>query len=121
MNIFRNVLDVLPGWPWPRPVKSKTAKDQQHHLILANESLRALLEDDQIPESIRTEMRAEFSAIESLSRKLTLEEIHIAVFGRVSVGKSSVLNALLGESRFSTSPLHGETKVSEKSSVSPKI
>ena len=31
------------------------------------------------------------------------------MLGRVSVGKSSVLNALIGEQRFSTSALHGET------------
>ena len=42
--------------------------------------------------------------------KLEHGHIHIAVFGRVSVGKSALLNALLGEQRFSTSPLHGETQ-----------
>ncbi len=42
--------------------------------------------------------------------KLEHGHLHIAVFGRVSVGKSSLLNALLGEARFNTSPLHGETK-----------
>ena len=55
-------------------------------------------------------MEAEFQAIEDLSRKLNQGEIHISAFGRVSVGKSSVLNALLGEALFSTSPLHGETR-----------
>jgi len=42
--------------------------------------------------------------------KLEQGHIHIAVFGRVGVGKSALLNALLGEPRFSTSPLHGETR-----------
>jgi small GTP-binding protein len=42
--------------------------------------------------------------------KLEQGHIHIAAFGRVSVGKSATLNALLGEQRFSISPLHGETK-----------
>ncbi len=42
--------------------------------------------------------------------KLENSHIHIAVFGRVGVGKSALLNALLGEKRFSTSPLHGETR-----------
>jgi len=42
--------------------------------------------------------------------KLEHSHIHIAVFGRVSVGKSSLLNALIGEQRFSTSVLHGETR-----------
>jgi len=45
--------------------------------------------------------------------KLEHDHIHIAVMGRVSVGKSSVLNALIGEQRFSTSALHGETRQNE--------
>ena len=36
--------------------------------------------------------------------------LHIAVLGRVSTGKSSLRNALVGEPRFSVSPLHGETR-----------
>ena len=36
--------------------------------------------------------------------------VHVAVLGRVSVGKSSLLNALLGREVFSVSPLHGETQ-----------
>ncbi|HQC73074.1 MAG TPA: GTP-binding protein, partial [Candidatus Competibacteraceae bacterium] len=47
--------------------------------------------------------------LQLLLEKLEQGHIHIAVFGRVSVGKSALLNALLGEVRFSTSPLHGET------------
>lgn len=45
-----------------------------------------------------------------LLNKIENEEIHVAVLGRVSVGKSSLLNALAGEAIFSTSPLHGETR-----------
>ena len=45
--------------------------------------------------------------------KLNHGHIHIAVFGRVSVGKSSLLNALLGEVRFDVSALHGTTQRSE--------
>jgi small GTP-binding protein len=44
--------------------------------------------------------------------KLQHGHLHIAVFGRVSTGKSSLLNALIGEQRFAVSPLHGETKKS---------
>lgn len=42
--------------------------------------------------------------------KLEHGHLHIAVFGKVSAGKSSLLNALLGEQRFEVSPLHGATK-----------
>lgn len=44
--------------------------------------------------------------------KLQHGHLHIAVFGRVSTGKSSLLNALIGEQKFAVSPLHGETKQS---------
>ena len=42
--------------------------------------------------------------------KLEHGHLHIAAFGRVSTGKSSLLNALLGEKRFAVSALHGETR-----------
>lgn len=44
--------------------------------------------------------------------KLEHGHLHIAAFGRVSTGKSSLLNALSGEERFTVSPLHGETLTS---------
>ncbi|MEN8214452.1 MAG: GTP-binding protein, partial [Pseudomonadota bacterium] len=58
----------------------------------------------------RDELAGDYQQLEILLRKLEQDEIHIAVFGRVSVGKSALLNALLGQIRFSTSPLHGETR-----------
>lgn len=45
--------------------------------------------------------------------KLEHGHLHIAAFGRVSTGKSSLLNALIGQPRFSVSPLHGETRSSD--------
>jgi len=44
--------------------------------------------------------------------KLDRGYVYVVAFGRVSVGKSAVLNALLGTRHFDTSPLHGETKTS---------
>jgi len=63
-----------------------------------------------VPESVREELAGDYQQLEVLLRKLEQEEIHIAVFGRVSVGKSALLNALLAQTRFATSPLHGETR-----------
>ncbi|MEJ2321526.1 MAG: GTP-binding protein [Gammaproteobacteria bacterium] len=80
------------------------------HLELARESLRELLEDARVPESVRAELEHDYRELQRMLDKLENAEIHIAVYGRVSVGKSALLNALLGESRFSTSPLHGETR-----------
>jgi small GTP-binding protein len=84
------------------------------HLLEANRNLRDLLEDTSIPSGVRVELETEFREIETISEKLRKEEIHIAVFGRVGAGKSSVLNALVGQELFSTSPLHGETREAQQ-------
>ena len=58
---------------------------------------------------MRAALADDYRQLQLLLEKIEHGHIHIAVFGRVSVGKSALLNALLGEMRFSTSPLHGET------------
>ena len=85
-------------------------KTGDSHLRLATESLRQLLTDTRIPEDVRATLHADYSQVQSMLDKLEQGHIHIAVFGRVSVGKSSLLNALLGKDAFSVSVLHGETK-----------
>jgi small GTP-binding protein len=84
------------------------------HLFEANRNLRDLLEDTSIPSPVRLELDAEFREIEEILEKLRREEIHIAVFGRVGAGKSSLLNALIGSEVFETSPLHGMTRDTQK-------
>lgn len=82
----------------------------EDHLALARESLRELLDDDRVPASVRESLAEDYRQVQAMLEKLEHGHIHIAVFGRVSVGKSATLNALLGEPRFRTSPLHGETR-----------
>jgi hypothetical protein len=112
MNIWNQVRSALSSWlstaksPERRPV---SAADQD--LLAANRNIKALLEDTGIPAAVRAELTEEFDQIEMISRKLQEDEIHIAAYGRVGVGKSSLLNALLGQQVFSTSALHGETRV----------
>jgi hypothetical protein len=83
------------------------------HLDLARESLRDLVADARIPPEVREALAEDYRQVEAMLAKLEQGHIHIAVFGRVSVGKSATLNALLGEHHFSTSPLHGETKATQ--------
>ncbi len=80
------------------------------HLQLATESLRQLLDDTRIPDDIRESLRDDYTQVRGMLDKLEHGHLHIAVFGRVSVGKSSLLNALLGRPVFSVSVLHGETR-----------
>ncbi|MDS4069158.1 MAG: GTP-binding protein [Candidatus Competibacter sp.] len=93
--------------PEPRPVSGDA------HLELARESLRELLDDRRVPPPVRAALAEEYRQLQLLLEKIEHGHLHIAVFGRVSVGKSALLNALLGEAKFSTSPLHGETTRAE--------
>ena len=51
----------------------------------------------------------ELSQLRDLTRKLDETTIEIAAFGMVSRGKSSVLNALLGQEVFKVGATHGTT------------
>ncbi|MGD9095781.1 MAG: Era-like GTP-binding protein, partial [Chromatiales bacterium] len=109
MSIWSRLRGAMPRWP-SRNSASATADRGDHHLELARESLRELIDDSRVPEAVREELEHEYRNVRQMLDKLENDEIHIAVYGRVSVGKSALLNALLGESRFSTSPLHGMTR-----------
>ena len=80
------------------------------HLALARENLRDLLQDTRVPAPVREALAEDYAQVERMLDKLEHGHIHIAAFGRVGVGKSSMLNALLGAERFSVSALHGETR-----------
>lgn len=73
------------------------------------DSLRQLLADEQIPPAVRKELADEFAAIERMLARLENGELHVAVFGRVSTGKSALCNALLGREAFEVGVLHGTT------------
>lgn len=113
MKIWKRVRNAWPNWfgrdsgmvkvPDPRPASGDA------HLALARDSLRELLDDQRVPPPVRAALAEDYRQLQLLLEKIEHGHIHIAVFGRVSVGKSALLNALLGEAKFSTSPLHGET------------
>jgi GTP-binding protein Era len=109
-NPFGDWFDsVARWWRTTKPPASAASPADQ-----ASEALRSLLDDTTVPESVRRELRDEFARIESLLDKLARNELHVAVFGRVSVGKSALGNALLGEPAFETGVLHGTTTRAEQ-------
>jgi len=106
----------LPEWLSSKraPTATKTEDDGDSHLALARESLNELLSDPRVPQEVRASLNEDYEQVQSMLDKLEHGHIHIAVFGRVSVGKSALVNALLGEQRFATSPLHGETSTVQR-------
>ena len=112
MTIWKQARSVLQSLPWPKKAKKN---NPEQHLLNANQQIQTLLTDTAIPAAVRQELTQEFTEIETISEKLQHSEIHIAAFGRVGTGKSSLLNALLGRQVFSTSPLHGETRSQQRS------
>ncbi|MCU0808372.1 MAG: GTP-binding protein, partial [Candidatus Contendobacter sp.] len=113
MKIWKRVQNVWPNW-FGRGSETASAPNPplvsgDAHLALARESLRELLDDKRVPPPVRAALAEDYRQLQLLLEKIEHGHIHIAVFGRVSVGKSALLNALLGEAKFSTSPLHGET------------
>ena len=104
----------LRKWRWTRtkaPADS-AADGGAEHLNLASESLRELIQDTRLPEGVRESLAHDYDAVKTMLDRLEHGHLHIAAVGRVSTGKSSLLNALIGERRFTVSPLHGETRVS---------
>ncbi|MCA2693630.1 MULTISPECIES: GTP-binding protein [unclassified Microcystis] len=55
-------------------------------------------------------LEAEIDRLVALLEKLDRSLIQIAAFGLVGRGKSSILNALVGQEIFTTGPLHGVTR-----------
>ena len=103
----------LPKLPWTKTKKNIPEGDSgSRHLTLAKESLSDLIDDARLPAGIRESLAHDYAAVEAMLDKLQHGHLHIAAFGRVSTGKSSLLNALIGEDRFAVSPLHGETRQS---------
>lgn len=110
MKPLTHWLDSVSRWWRAEAAPAPAASPAEH----ASEALRQLLQDTSIPESVRRELDEEFRRIESLLDKLARSELHVAVFGRVSVGKSALGNALLGETAFRTGVLHGTTTQAEQ-------
>jgi GTP-binding protein Era len=89
----------------------------ERHARQARDSLAALRDDPAIPPAIRRQLAADFAEVEAMLGKLERGDVHIAAFGRVSVGKSALLNALAGREVFEVGVLHGTTRTQQLASM----
>src|SRR5438045_4837440 len=75
----------------------------------ARESLEETLAGLKLTPEEEQAMAEELRQLRDLTRKLDETTIEIAAFGMVSRGKSSVLNALIGQEVFQVGATHGTT------------
>ena len=98
---------------------TQTTSQQENHFNQARASLQQALSwyssfqrhwnyppNVELQGAVRKDLQALKSALDKLDQKF----IRIAAFGLVSRGKSSVVNALLGQKVLQTGPLHGVTQ-----------
>lgn len=76
----------------------------------SQDTLRDLLQRLDLSPRERLGLEQEIAGLETMLARLERMTLQIAVFGMVGRGKSSVLNALLGQPLFATGPLHGVTR-----------
>ena len=79
----------------------------------ARNSLSKLVERLDLTSIEKIGLEAEIDRLVALLEKLDRSLIQIAAFGLVGRGKSSILNALVGQEIFTTGPLHGVTRTIE--------
>jgi len=79
----------------------------------AQDSLRELVQNLDLTPQEKLGLEEQIQDLTGFLDKLENSVIQIAAFGMVGRGKSSLLNALLGQSVFTTGALHGVTKANQ--------
>ena len=80
----------------------------------AHDALRDLITNLDLTPQEQAGFESEIAGLTNLLDKLEHTCVQIAAFGMVGRGKSSVLNALLGQQVFQTGALHGVTRSSQE-------
>ncbi|MEY3930135.1 MAG: hypothetical protein RLZZ516_1845 [Cyanobacteriota bacterium] len=98
----------MPGRRQPLPqVPAQAARSAAERCALLLQAWRSEL---RLSERERSALAPELQALDRQLQALQQRTLRVAVFGRVGVGKSSLLNALLGEERFAADVAHGCTR-----------
>ena len=84
----------------------------------AQTALRDLVENLDLTPQERSGLEPEINGLETMLDKLDRLVVHIAAFGMVGRGKSSILNSLLGEKVFETGAIHGVTQIQQSANWS---
>lgn len=79
----------------------------------ARTALQDLISHLDLTPTEREGLETEIGGLETMLEKLESATVQIAVFGMVGRGKSSLLNAIVGQPIFQTGPLHGVTQDSQ--------
>jgi small GTP-binding protein len=108
--------------PTPMPVRlpppTAPERGQPADVPSAAERCALLLEpwraELRLSERERAGLAPELRALDQQLQALAERRLRVAVFGRVGVGKSSLLNALLGQNVFATDVAHGCTRSQQR-------
>ena len=79
----------------------------------AKVALQDLVDRVDLDDLERSGLEPAIAGLTSMLDKLDQSVIHIAAFGMVGRGKSSLLNALLGRNAFQTGAIHGITQTEQ--------
>ncbi|MBD2490015.1 GTP-binding protein [Aulosira sp. FACHB-615] len=80
----------------------------------AQTALRNLVNNLDLTPQEKAGLETELADLETMLAKLDRMVVQIAAFGMVGRGKSSLLNALVGQPVFETGPLHGVTRAAQR-------
>ncbi|MEL6816307.1 MAG: DUF697 domain-containing protein [Cyanobacteria bacterium J06598_3] len=92
-------------------VDTERCDDARYEQAIA--AVTALIGKLDLSDRERSGLDVDINHLHDVLQKLEHQVVHIAVFGMVGRGKSSLLNALVGRNIFQTGPLHGVTQQAE--------
>ncbi|MGB0564859.1 MAG: GTP-binding protein [Spirulinaceae cyanobacterium] len=101
---------LIPQADFDQTLLDIAAIQGELHYKQAQDALRNLVGQLDLTPAEQQGLETELNQLSRTLDKLDRSLIQIAAFGMVGRGKSSVLNALLGETVFEVGPLHGVTR-----------
>ena len=109
---MNTIPESIPNWEEELDNVIFTFDDIQAELNYkqAKTALKNLVNNLDLSAAEKSGLEAEINDLEIMLDKLESMVVQIAAFGMVGRGKSSLLNALVGQEVFITGPLHGVTR-----------